>query len=305
VKQAERSGLLIALVGFACLSIGDGFVKSMATQWSPPAIGALRFAFGLLALSVLVLRKDGRKGLAVPLPRWQALRGCSVATGSACFFTALGFMPLGEATAITFTSPMFAALLAAMVLGEPMRLRTWLATLIAFAGVVIVLRPNLAAAGIAALLPMVTALATAGMIIGNRKAAGSASPLASQYHMALFAGPTLLLFAALGAWSGVPRFHVGWPDLSVVLRCMIVAVTASTGHYLLFLGTMRAGAALVAPMTYVQLLVAMGIGWGVFGEVPDLVALAGAAVIVAAGLVMIGGGNRQREMVSDLADRDG
>jgi drug/metabolite transporter (DMT)-like permease len=305
MKREERSGLLIALAGFAMLSAGDGVVRSMALQWSPPAIGALRFVFGVIGLALLVAHAEGRRSFRMPVPGWQAVRGVSVAVGSACFFTAMGFMHLGEATAITFTSPMFAALLAAWLLREPMQARTWVAIVIAFAGVLVVLRPNLAAAGPAALLPMVTALATAAMIIGNRKAAGNASPLASQLYMALFAAPTLLLFALAGHFSGLPRFHVSWPDWTIVLRCAVVAVSASTAHYLIFLGTIRAGAALVAPMTYVQLLVAMTIGWGIFGEVPDAMALIGAGVIVAAGLILIGSGRRQREMVADLADREG
>lgn len=305
MKREERTGLLIALAGFAALSVGDGVVKSMASQWSPAAIGAVRFLFGAIGLAALVAWREGRTAFRIPLLRWQVLRGISVAIGSGCFFTALGFMHLGEVTTITFISPMFAALLAAWLLDEPLRLRTWVAIAVAFAGVVVVLRPNLAAAGPAALLPMVTALATAAMIIGNRKAVGSASALASQLYMALFAAPSLLVFAALGHLSGIARFHVDWPDWSIVLRCAIVAVTASTGHYLLFLGTIRAGAALIAPMTYVQLLVAMTIGWSVFGEVPDGVALLGAGVIVLAGLILIGSGRRQREMVTDLADREG
>ena len=68
------------------------------------------------------------------------------------------------------------------------------------------------------------------------------------------------------------------------MRCAIVATTATLGHFLIYLGTARAGAAKAAPMTYVQLLVAALPGWFWFGDVPDLTALAGAAIIVSSGI---------------------
>ena len=70
----------------------------------------------------------------------------------------------------------------------------------------------------------------------------------------------------------------------MLLRCAIVATTATLGHFLIYLGTARAGAAKAAPMTYVQLLVAALPGWFWFGDVPDLTALAGAAIIVSSGI---------------------
>ncbi len=77
-----------------------------------------------------------------------------------------------------------------------------------------------------------------------------------------------------------------WPHWSVAARCVFIGLTATLAQWLIFMGTMKAGAGTVAPMTYGQLLMAVALGWVFFGERPDLTGLAGAAVIVGAGLFL-------------------
>lgn len=282
----NRSGLLLALAGFATLSLGDGVIKTMAGQWSPVAIAALRFSIAAVALGTLLAYREGTVAMR-EMWRWpQAGRGFALAISSTVFFTSLFVLPLATATALSFTSPMFTALFAAVLLGEPARKETWIASAIAFVGVLIVLRPNLAAAGWWALLPVFSASCFALLIIGNRYVAGQASVLAMQFVVAAYAAPILLVAAPLFALTGIERFAVGLPDWTVVARCAVVAVTASCAHWLVYLGTTRAGAARVAPMTYVQLLIASVIGWAWFGDHPDGWTLLGAAVIVGAGLYL-------------------
>ena len=286
MRPTERTGLLYALAGFSLLSCGDAVVKSMAGEWAPTAIAALRYVLGAIGLGALLAAREGRAAFAMPLPRVQLLRGFAVALATIGFFTAVFVMPLAAATALTFTSPMLTALLAALVLGEPARRETWLASLLAFAGVLIVLRPNFVAAGWAALFPLLSALGMSLMMIANRHVAGRASPLAMQVFIAGVAAPLLVVAAAVLHFSGIARFAVGWPDWTVVARCALVALTASSAHWLIYLGTTRAGAGSIAPMTYVQLIVATTLGWLFFDNHPDALTLLGAAVIVLAGLYL-------------------
>ena len=282
----NRSGLLLALAGFAVLSLGDGVIKTMAGQWSPVAIAALRFSIAAVALGTLLAYREGTAAMR-EMWRWpQTGRGFALAISSTVFFTSLFVLPLATATALSFTSPMFTALFAAVLLGGPARKETWIASAIAFVGVLIVLRPNLAEAGWWAVLPVFSASCFALLIIGNRYVAGQASVLAMQFVVAAYAAPILVIAAPLFALTGIERFAVGMPDWTVVARCAVVAVTASCAHWLVYLGTTRAGAARVAPMTYVQLLVASVIGWAWFGDHPDGWTLLGAAVIVGAGLYL-------------------
>ncbi len=286
MRQNDSHGLLFALAGFCLLSLGDSVVKTIAGSWPGTAVALLRYAIGVTILGLLLWRREGRAGFRLQRRRWHLLRGFGVGISTVAFFSAVFLMPLSEATSITFTGPIFTALLAAAVLGERLRPVSILAMLLAFAGVVIVLRPSFAELGPAALLPLIAALGMSLLMLGNRAVAGTGSSLAMQFAVAAIALPVIAAATLVGHLSGVPRFHVGAVDWSVIARCAVVACTASTAHWLVFLGTERTGAARVAPMTYVQMLMALGLGWVMFGERPDWIALAGAAVIIAGGLLL-------------------
>ena len=285
-SSSARSGLLYALCGFALLSVGDATIKTIAGAWPGTAVAALRYSVGALGLGTFLFVKEGRAGFAMPLPKVQLLRGFAVATATICFFSSIFLMPLAEATAIGFTSPMITAVLSAVILHERTNATKWLATLIAFGGVLLIMRPNVEELGWAALLPLGAALSMAFVMIGNRRVAGAGTPLLMQFLVASIAVPVILTAAILGHFSGIPALHVGIPDWTIVARCCVVAVTATSAHWLIFIGTTRASAAEIAPMTYVQLLFALVLGILLFGDWPDLTSLVGSGIIIASGLLL-------------------
>jgi drug/metabolite transporter (DMT)-like permease len=124
------------------------------------------------------------------------------------------------------------------------------------------------------------------LMIGNRAVAGAGTPILMQFLVASLAVPFILTAAILGHFSGFPTLHIGMPDWTIVARCAVVAVTASFAHWLIFMATTRASAADIAPMTYVQLLMALALGILVFGDWPDMTSLAGSAIIIASGLLL-------------------
>lgn len=284
MTQNARTALVLALCGFSVLSIGDAVVKSLAGAWPGTAVAALRYSFGAIGLAALVRATAGRKGFALPNPWLQLGRGAAVALATICFFMAVMALPLADATAIQFTSPMLTGLLSPFVLGERAPRAVWGATIVAFAGVLIVLRPNLLALGPAAFWPLGAAFGMAWLMIFNRKAAGLASPLAMQLLLAAMAAPILIVAATLLHLSGGTAFQVPPPSAEVILKCALVALTATTGHWLIYSATVRANAAIIAPMTYVQLIIATLLGWAWFGHAPDAARLGGAALIILAGL---------------------
>lgn len=284
--SSARSGLLYALCGFALLSVGDAIIKSIAGAWPGTAVAALRYTIGALGLGTLLFLKEGRRGFAMPMPKVQLLRGFSVAMATICFFSSIFLMPLADATAIGFTSPMITAILSAIFLRERTNATKLLAIVIAFGGVLLIMRPNVAELGWAALLPLAAAMSMAFVMMGNRAVAGAGTPLLMQFLVASVAVPFILTAALIGHFSGVDALVVGVPDWTIIARCTVVAVTASCAHWLIFMGTTRASAAEIAPMTYVQLLIAIGLGILLFGDWPDLTSLAGAGVIIASGLLL-------------------
>ncbi|WAT18757.1 DMT family transporter [Aurantiacibacter sp. MUD11] len=286
MQQSDRAGLLFALAGFCTLSLGDAIIKGMAGEWPAPAMAATRYIVGTALLAVLIARREGLGALALPKSRLQWLRGVSISISAVGMFLAVWIMPLSEATSIGFTQPIITAILAMIFLGERARLSTWLATLAAFTGVFIVLRPTFETAGWGVLLPLVAATGMAVVLILNRKVHGSASVLAMQYYMSVTALIFLVIATAVGHVSGVEGFTLHWPDWTIIARCAFIGCSATLAQWLIYMGTAKAGAGTIAPMTYGQLLMAVALGAIFFEDYPDAVALLGAAIIIAAGLFL-------------------
>ena len=279
-----HAALLIALAGFFSLSLGDAIVKSMAGQWPGTGVAALRYSFGAIGLAIILAWRMGRKGFVLPRAWLQFGRGAAVSVATICFFMGVMAMPLADATAIQFTSPIITALLSPLVLRERTTRATFLATLLAFAGVLVVLRPNIVELGIVAFYPLAAAFGMSWLMMFNRMAADDAPVLVMQFLLAAIAAPLLLAAATLLDRFGGPPFQIGMPSAEIVVKCLGVAVFATLGHTLIFAAVRRATAQAVAPMTYVQLLVAAGFGWALFGEHVDAATFTGAALIIAGGL---------------------
>lgn len=279
-----RNALLLALAGFSILSIGDAVVKTMAGQWAGSAIAALRYVFGAVGLTLLVALRYGRAGFVFPRPALQFGRGAAVAVATCGFFLGVMVMPLADATAIVFTSPVWTVALSMLLLRERAPGGTAVSILLATAGVLLILRPNVLAFGAEAFMPLLAAMGMAALIMLNRRAAGLAPVFVMQWLVALTAVPVLLAMALAGHLSGLPSLAIDMPDWTVVARCAVVAFTATIGHWFIFRATELATAATVAPMTYVQLLIAAAAGIVLFGDVPTAAMAAGSALIVAGGL---------------------
>ena len=284
LTTGQRGGLIFALCGYILLSCGDAVIKSMAGEWPGPAIAATRFALGAIGLGALLLWRQGPSGFAVPRMGLQMARGFALASGSLCFFSALFIMPMAEAVAIQFAGPVVIAVLSWIFLREKVARATWGAMALATIGVVLVLRPNVALLGWGAALPVASMLLISVFMLLNRVSARDCSPLTAQFWVAAWATPVQCAAALAGQWSGVAALHIGTPDPSVLARCALVAVSASIAHTLLYLATTRASAAKIAPATYIQIVVALLVGYFAFHNQPDTMALAGIATIIAAGL---------------------
>ncbi|MGE5721194.1 MAG: DMT family transporter [Sphingomonadales bacterium] len=279
-------GLLLALLGFGTLAGGDALVKTMAGEWPGTAIAALRYVYGTSILAAFMVRRYGWKGVGVRRYDLQFLRGAAVSVWSVCFFLSVQLMPLATATSIQFSSPIWVALLSPLLLRERATRAALLCTLLALTGVLIVLRPNLLVLGPAALLPVLAALGMAGLVIFNRKAAGTGGVMRMQFWIAAMATPLLIAAATIGHFSGMPQLHVPIPTGAVLLKCLVLAVSGTVAHWLIYVATQRASAPLVAPMAYVQLIIAAALGGLLFSQGIDPLSGLGMGIIVVAGLLL-------------------
>lgn len=283
----ERAGLLWVLAGFCTLSIGDAIIKGMAGMWPAPAMAATRYVVGTCGLALLLGYREGWGAVRIPSERLQWVRGVAISCSAMGMFFAVWIMPLAEATTIFFCQPMITAILAIIFLREKARPSTWIATFIAFVGVVIVLRPNFQEVGWGVLLPLLGAAGMSVAMIANRKVANKGGGvLAMQFYMSVTAMIFLIGVTFAGNFTGIPAFELHWPHWSVVARCAFIGLSATCAQWFIYMGTVKAGAGTVAPMAYGQLLTAVTLGWVFYGEHPDPIALVGAAIIVGAGLYL-------------------
>lgn len=285
-ERAAAGGITLALVAFAGFPLGDAVIKSMAGDWPASAVAALRFTIGALALAIILFLREGRRGFQINRPWLHIARGFTLFVGTISFFSAIYIMPLADAVAISFINPILTALFSGWFLKENMPPRTWIATIIAFAGVLIMLRPNVAAFGWVAILPLISAFAMSTMLILNRMVSTQRSIFAAQFYIAFWAAIFLIIASLIGHWL-IPVMAIpSIPDWDVVLRCLLVALTATGCHFLLFMATMRTTAAAIAPIVYIQLLIATAISVFVFNDPIDRTAMFGGLLIIFSGLLL-------------------
>ena len=143
-------------------------------MWPPMATAAARYVGGSAGFAIMLGRSEGWQAVRLPRQGMQWVRGIAISVSAMGMFMAVWIMPLADATTIFFVQPIITAVLATIFLREPARRSTWVATLAAFIGVVIVLRPNFQEVGWGVLFPLMGACGMAVTIIANRAVLGAA-----------------------------------------------------------------------------------------------------------------------------------
>jgi drug/metabolite transporter (DMT)-like permease len=216
----------------------------------------------------------------------QLARSVCLVVATVCFFGALRFLPLAEASAITFLAPMFAVFLSMPVLGEKPTRARWIAAIVGFVGILILVRPGAAAFHPAAALLVLAALANALYQLLTRKLPND-TPYTTLFYSALVG--TAVLSLALPV-AELPK-EVTAHDAVFLL---LLGVFAGLGHYLLIGAFLAAPASLVAPFASLQMIWATLYGYVVFGQLPDGFSAIGMAVIVASGVGLVWHERRMR-----------
>lgn len=259
--------MLLAATLFAGVAGGVRWV----TQHDMHALEAafLRSGFGLLFMLPVILRY-GRAAVRFERPGLHLVRGASSAAGTIMWFWAVALLPIAEAVALNFTAPLFTTILAVVVLHEVVRARRWTATVVGFVGVLIVLRPGTQAISPGALLAIGSA-ATIGinmMLVRILSRTDTTPAIVTSFSFYLTVGT---LVPALFVWQ-----TPSWENLLV----MLLAGFCGTAAHLAFTRALALGdASAVAPLDFLRLPFAAGVGYLFFAEVPDGWTAVGALVI--------------------------
>jgi len=265
-----------AVVSFACLDAIakylNGYMDTMQVVWA-------RYT-GAFVLALFIFNPVSRPGLMrTKRPALQIARSAMLLCSTITNFLAFRYLQLDQALAILFSTPFMVAILAGPMLGEWIGWRRWVAILVGFAGVLLVTRPGVGDVHWAALYSVASAVFYALYIVATRVLSRSDS-----------SDTTLFYSNLVGAIAMLPVLPFVWktPDDPFIIFLMVAfGAFGSFGHYLLIAAHRLAPASALAPFMYTQLVWATGLGYLVFGDVPNHWTLAGAAVVVASGLYLL------------------
>lgn len=235
----------------------------------------------LLMLPWILRNRD--TALRSQRPGAQILRCVFSMGGLILLVLAQARLPLAEVSALTFAAPLFGTIGAALLLGEVVRKQRWIATLVGFAGVWVVLRPGLSDVDPLFLLPLISAVFIAASNLMIRSLSSVDSPTTTVAWLAMVSVPVTLV-PALFVWS--------WPTLAGLFWMSLLGVTALGAHICLTRAFTAAEASAVLPYDYSRLIVTSTFGYILFAEVPTIWTWVGGAVIVGAVVYMArrGGG---------------
>ena len=265
--------IILTVTMFSCADVMAKYLRE-----SMPAIEIAWIRYALFVALALLLAGRGRfRGLRAARPGLQLLRGVTL-VGSAVLFTlGLGWLPVAEASSISFVSPALITALSIPLLGEKVGIRRWMAVLAGFVGVLIVVQPGSAAFQAAAVFPFLSATAWAFTVVITRMIGGAERPVVTMLWSACTG---FLLLTALLPFNFVP---LSWTQIAL---CLLHGLFASAGQLLMILAYRLAPASVLAPFSYCQLLTSALLGFAAFGTVPGQPMLVGASVIIASGLYM-------------------
>ena len=293
VGGADNSGRAIAylLLGVAGGLGIDLCAKALLATYSLQQFVFLRSGIGLVIFLALMPRFGGRRALVTGRWRWHVLRSLLACGAMFGFFYALAHMRLVDALTLGYTAPLMMTALSALLPGDHVGWRRWVAVCLGFAGVLVMLQPGDLHLSAAAGACLFSAFCYACLAITSRTLAGTESSYTLSVYVV--AGPIVVSGLLLGRGGWIAPDGIGWLLYALAGACSVVAWLGLVAGY------RRAPPAVLAPLEYSALVAGAIAGYLVWGEVVDSRTLAGATIIVASGLYVvyreIGLSRRRRE----------
>ncbi len=272
-------GIALMVAAFSLFALLDASAKFLSGELPTAQIVWARYV-GHLAIVLVVYAALGRWQVwRTANLKLQVVRSALLLLGTTLNFMALRHLQLAETASIAFSIPLWVAVLAVPLLGERIGMRRWGAVIAGFLGVLIIVRPGFGLLHWAVFLSLAMALITALYQIATRKLAPVDHPDTTQFYTAM-----------VGACALAPLAPITWTvpaSATTLVPLVALGVCGALGHYLLILAHRLAPAPILAPFSYTQIVWMVGLGYLVFGDLPDAWTLAGGAVVVGSGLYLL------------------
>ena len=284
---ADRPVLGILLMLAFCLiaPLADAMAKILGQRFPIMELVVVRFLLQFVVLAPVALWIGDPMRLSRRLLFLIFLRTLLHISGITMMFSALLYLPLAEAVAIAFVMPFIMLVLGWAVLGEEVGIRRILACIVGFIGTLLVVQPTFADVGWPAILPLGVAVVFALFMLVTRLMAKDVGPVAMQAVSGGMALP--LLFAAYAVAPGLPAFEIVAPVGVDWVLLLVLGILGSAAHLVMTWSLRFAPSATLAPMQYLEIPIATIVGFVVFGDFPNGLALLGIGVTIAAGLYIL------------------
>lgn len=296
--SVTSTGIICALIASVSFTLNDVGIKFLSGDYPLHQVVLIRAGVGLaITLGILMPLEGGFSLLRTKRLRLHLLRGCFVVMANLMFFLGLASIPLSEATAIFFVSPLIITIFSVIFLSEKVGPWRWFAVAMGLVGAVVMLRPTPSSFQWAALFPVAAAFCYAGLHTMTRKMSGTEKASTMSFYIQL----TFVITASLmGLIFGEGQYAEQdsaslqfllrpwvWPEPFDLMVMTGVGIVSGIGGYFISQAYRISEAALIAPIEYTALVLSIFWGITIFGEWPDSIAWAGMALILSGGLLML------------------
>ncbi len=293
-RSQALNGILFAAGGTIVFSVNDVAIKFLSGGYALHQVILIR-AFVAMAfiLSFIAFSRTGFRQLVTRRPKTHLMRVAIVMVSNVTFFLGLAAMPLADAVAVAFVSPIVITVLSVVFLRETVGPRRWIAVILGMVGVIIMLRPGAGVIQPAAVLVLISAILYAAGNLLARQMGGTESAVTLGFYVQ--AG-FILVSSAMGFWVGDGHMASDdtlwtflfrpwiWPPVADWPIFLATGLAVGIGGMMVTQAYRTAEAGLVAPFGYVGMPAAIVWGAVIFGTFPDLTAWAGIALICGSGL---------------------
>lgn len=258
---------ILSVVMFCIMMVA---IKKIGTGLPLPQILLIRQVILTMILLPLLLG-DLSRALSTKYLGRHIVRGLFCLGSQYTYFLALLYLPLADMTALGFSQVIFMTIAAVVILKEKVGWRRWLATMVGFAGVLIMLRPSGGTVDIYTLVAVLSALLLCGVTVSIRLMARTEST------------ETVMLYQSfvLCAAYAVPTFlWWQWPSQEEWFLLAVIGIVGTLGQYLFTLAFRVAEASALAPLEFTRLLIAIILGFLVFSEIPEMSTMLGAVIVM-------------------------
>ena len=285
-KQASLKGIGCMVLGGFLLTVNDAIQKWMTDDFPRGELLAVRGMFVMTPILFFAWRLGGLSTLRIHSRRGQAVRAILVCTTSFLFITALSLMPLADAIALTFVSPLILTGLAAVALGEPVGWHRWMAVLVGFLGVIVMLRPGAGVVQWAAAFPLGVAFLGAVRDVVTRRMHDTESTIAIMFYSFL---AVIVVYSATAVYGWKP---ISGPQLALF---SVNGLVLGLAHFFLIEALRLTGAAVIAPYKYITMVWALLFGFVLWGDSPDAWMMVGGVLVVGSGLYILRRESRMKQ----------